>query len=178
MRPRRSLRRSVGFAAGEDLAGPHGGFQRRTSNGIRLRELVEDELAPYRQRTNASIEGPDLPLRPESAHALAIALHELVTNAVKHGALSTADGRVAVWWQVAGELGSARLNLVWQEADGPPVTAPQPQGLGSRLIRDILHHELGGRAELSLAPTGVRCEIEVPLAHVADTPVGSAHKEG
>ena len=171
MRSRYSRRRSFGFAAGDNLAGPEGRFERRKWKGIRLRELMEEELAPYRRATNASIEGPDLPLRREPAQALAIALHELVTNAVKHGALSTADGRVAVWWQVAGELGSARLNLVWQEADGPAVAAPQEQGLGSRLIRNILHHELGGRAELSLPPTGVRCAIEVPLARVADSPV-------
>jgi two-component sensor histidine kinase len=143
----------------------------RNLKGIRLRELVEDELAPYRRNANASIEGPDLPLMPEPAQALAIALHELVTNAVRYGALSTADGRVAVWWQVAGELGSARLNLVWQEADGPAVATPDEQGVGSRLIRSVLHHKLGGKAELRVAPTGVRCEMEVPLARVADSKV-------
>jgi two-component sensor histidine kinase len=134
--------------------------------GARLRDLIEDELAPYRSQTNVCVEGRDLALNLEPAQALALVLHELVTNAVKHGALSTADGGVAVRWQVAGEMGSARLILVWQEAGGPTLVTPKRQGFGTRLIHNMLHHELGGRVELSLPPTGLRCEMEVPLARV------------
>jgi two-component sensor histidine kinase len=86
---------------------------------------------------------------PEPAQALAMVFHELVTNAVKYGALSTMRGRLVVRWQVAGEIGSAHLNLVWQEADGPTVTPPKRTGFGTRLINNVVHHELGrpGRAE-------------------------------
>jgi two-component sensor histidine kinase len=113
-----------------------------------------------------SVEGPELALIPEPAQALAMVLHELVPNAVKYGALSTANGRVVVRWQVAGE----QLNFVWRETDGPTVATPKRQGFGTRLIHNIVHHELGGRVELSLPPPCVRCEIEVPLARVADLP--------
>ena len=117
-----------------------------------------------------SLEGPDLSLLPDPTQALAMVVHELVTNAVKYGALSTASGRVAVRWEVAGEISSAQLNLVWQEAGGPVVaTRPQRKGFGTRLIHNIVVHELGGRVEASLTPTGAHYEIEVPLARVADS---------
>jgi two-component sensor histidine kinase len=107
----------------------------------RLRELIEDELAPYRSETNLCVEGPDLALDREPAQALALVLHELVTNAVKYGALSTANGCVVVRWQVAGE--TSQLSLVWQETGGPTVVAPERRGFGSRLIDSVVHHELG-----------------------------------
>jgi PAS domain S-box-containing protein len=148
------------------LARTHAHFSCSSRRGTRLRELIEHEFAPYRGQTNVCVEGPDLALNPEPAQALALVFHELVTNAVKYGALSTAEGRVAVRWQVAGEMGSAQLNLVWKEAGGPTVVTPKRQGFGTRLIHNILHHELGGRVELSLPPTGLRCEMEVPLARL------------
>ena len=135
--------------------------------GACLSGLIEDELAPYWGQTNVCVEGPDLALNPEPAQALALVFHELATNAVKYGALSAADGRVAVRWQVGGEVGAAQLKLVWEEAGGPTVVTPKRQGFGTRLIQNLLHHELGGRVELSLPPTGARCAIEVPLERVA-----------
>jgi two-component sensor histidine kinase len=144
------------------LARAHTRFNQGNLKGIHLTELVDDELAPYRIDTNVSVEGPDLPLNPQAAQALTMVLHELVTNAVKYGALSTAEGRVVVRWQVAG----TEMNFVWQEMDGPAIVTPRRQGFGTRLIDNIVHHELGGRVELSLPSTGVRCEIEVPLARV------------
>jgi two-component sensor histidine kinase len=152
------------------LARAHARFNESNFRGARLKELMEDELAPYRSRANVSVEGSDLPLNREAAQALAMVLHELVTNAVKYGALSAANGRVVVRWQVAGEISSAQLNLVWREIDGPPIVTPTRRGFGTRLIGDVVRHELGGRVELSLPPTGVRCEIEVPLARVAGMP--------
>ena len=149
------------------LSRAHARSSQSNSTGVRLRELVEGELAPYRTNTNVSMEGPDLPLMPEPAMALTMVCHELVTNAVKHGAFSTAEGRVSVGWQVVGELSSAQLNFVWEETGGPVVVVPSRRGFGTRLIDNIVHHELGGRAERSLLPRGVRCEIEVPLARVA-----------
>jgi PAS domain S-box-containing protein len=149
------------------LVRSHARLSRSNWKSASFRELVEDELAPHRSETNVWMEGPELPLSPESAHALAMVLHELVTNAVKYGALSTTDGRVAVRWEVAGEISSAQLSLIWQESEGPTITTTKQQGFGTRLIHNIVHHELGGRAELSLPPTGARCEIEVPLVRVA-----------
>jgi two-component sensor histidine kinase len=151
------------------LARTYARFSGCSRMGARISELVEEELAPYRNQTNVCVEGPDLALKTEPAQALALVLHELVTNAVKYGALSTADGRVTVQWQVADEIGSPRLNLVWEEAGGPTVVTPKRQGFGTRLIQNILNHELGGWVELSLPPAGVRCEMEVPLGCVNGT---------
>jgi PAS domain S-box-containing protein len=149
------------------LARAQARFNRRNPNAFRLSELVEDEVAPYRSETNVSVEGPGLPLLPEPAQGLAMVLHELVTNAVKYGALSTAGGCVSVRWEVAGEMSAPQLTFVWQEAGGPTVIAPTRQGFGTRLIDTVVRHELGGRVELSLPPTGARCAIEVPLERVA-----------
>jgi two-component sensor histidine kinase len=167
MRSKRSPRSNSEFAAADALGRRNSRLPRKNWCGVRLKQLVEDELAPYRSQTNASVEGPDLPLKREPAQALALALHELVTNAVRHGALSTGRGRVAVRWQAAGEIGSAQLKLVWQECGGPTITSPQRQGFGTDLIHRVLRRRLGGRAELSLHSTGAKCEIEVPLVRVA-----------
>ena len=153
------------------------GQLRQRSRGLivnSLRRLVEDELAAHRTGTNVSVEGADLPLNPQAAQALGMVLHELTANAVKYGALSAAEARVVVRWQVAGEISSAQLNLVWQEVGGPAVVMPMRPGFGTRLINDVVHHELGGRVDLSLPPTGARWEIHVPLARVAARQIESA----
>jgi PAS domain S-box-containing protein len=129
-----------------------------------LRELVEDELAPYQRQTNATVEGPDLVLIPKAAQALGMVFQELATNAVKYGALSTAEGRVAVRWHLTGENHSAQLNVVWQEEGGPTVAAPKREGFGTHLIHLLLRHDLGGQVELSLPPAGARCAFQIPLA--------------
>jgi two-component sensor histidine kinase len=151
------------------LAHAHARVSQSNSAGTWLTELVEDELAPYQSNTNVSVEGSDLPINEQAIQALSMVLHELTTNAVKHGALSTPEGRVTVRWHVAGEISSAPLILIWEESDGPTVAAPTRQGFGTRLIHDVVQQELGGEVELSLLPRGVRCEIEVPLARVAGT---------
>jgi PAS domain S-box-containing protein len=145
------------------MARAHARLSRSSWTGARLRELVEEELAPYRSPKNTSVEGPDLVLLPEAARALGMVVHELATNAVKYGSLSTAEGRLAIRWRLAGQNDAAQLHIVWQESDGPTVAASTQQGFGTRLIRNLLRHELGGRVDLTLAPGGVRCEIEVPL---------------
>jgi two-component sensor histidine kinase len=87
-----------------------------------------------------------------------------------HGALSTADDQIVVRWQIAGEISAAQLSLVWQEVGGPPMRI----GFDTHLINDVVHHELGGRVDLSLPPTGVRWEMHVPLARVAARQMESA----
>jgi PAS domain S-box-containing protein len=148
------------------MARAHERLSRGKGTGLGLRELVEDELAPYRSQTNESVEGPDLLLTPAAAQALGMVFHELATNAAKYGALSSAGGRLSVRWQVTGENGSEKLDLVWQEAGGPTVAAPKQQGFGTRLIRDLVRHELGGQLELTVAPAGARCELAIPLARL------------
>ena len=91
-------------------------------------------------------------------------LHELVTNAVKYGALSKPDARVSVNWS-RRESGS--LKMEWREIGGPMVTTPSQSGYGTTLIRELVAHELGGGVGLEFDPAGVRCTIEIPDKHIA-----------
>lgn len=109
--------------------------------------------------------GPEVMLPPRTAVSLALALHELCTNAVKYGALSNDTGRVEVKWSVVGDT-PERLQLIWQESGGPPVSPPATRGFGSRLIERALAAELEAPVELSFPPDGVRCVIETIFAGV------------
>jgi two-component system, chemotaxis family, CheB/CheR fusion protein len=128
--------------------------------GADLRTLVTDELNPYcaRGTSRADVEGPDLTLKPQSAQLIAMALHELTTNAVKYGALSVPTGRVRVEWSH-----SANENLVlrWIETGGPPVKPPTRQGFGSRVLQKAINAQLRGESRFDWRADGLACEIEV-----------------
>jgi len=134
---------------------------------VGLGALVGKQLAPYASGSNVTIEGEDIMLGPAAIQALAMSLHELVTNAAKYGALSKPDGQVAVSWdnRSNGDA-AASLVLVWQERGGPPVAAKVSSGYGTRLIRDLIPYELGGAVDLAFAPDGVNCRIELPLERI------------
>jgi len=131
-------------------------------HGISLAELVRGELAPYATHSNTEICGSEVILKPEAGQAMAMVLHELATNAAKHGALSTKKGRVSIRWDRWLNGHPARLVLEWREIDGPPVGAPDKPGFGISTIRDLIPYELGGRVDLALALEGVRCRVELP----------------
>ena len=141
-----------------------------------LRALAEQELAPYAGVANvAEIDGPDLSLRIQAAHMLAMALHELATNAAKYGALSTPGGRVLLRWRLERTEGELQVQVLWQEADGPEVAPPQRKGFGRSLMERGVAAGLGGSARLEFAPSGVRYEITFPAArNVAAPEVGAA----
>ena len=129
--------------------------------GASLAEIVRREFAPY-ARGNTEAEGPSVILRAEATQAVATALHELTTNAAKYGALSNRSGRVAVRWRWHQNGSHDRLIIEWQEAGGPPVLAPSHSGYGTSIIRELIPFELGGAVELSFAPEGTRCRLEIP----------------
>jgi two-component sensor histidine kinase len=106
-----------------------------------------------------SIDGPGIFLKPEVGQAMAMVLHELATNAAKHGALSTKNGRVSIRWY-RHLSGHPRSHLVfdWQELGGPPVVA---SSYGTSTIRDLIPYEFGGTVDLVLAPEGVQCRLEL-----------------
>lgn len=133
-----------------------------------LREVVGEAISPFEtdDERRISLEGPEVELSPRVALALSMALHELLTNAAKYGALSNAEGRVWIIWHI-GANGGRRLDLRWQESGGPPAEAPQKKGFGTRLIGTGLAHELGGDVDLRFERTGVVCAFSVPL-EVAD----------
>lgn len=112
-----------------------------------------------------AIGGPDVWLPPKHALALAMALHELCTNAMKYGALSNEHGTVDVVWDLTDGVEAEQLVIRWEEKNGPPVTPPTRRGFGSRLVERGLKHDLGGDVHLGFAPGGVVCSITAPLGH-------------
>lgn len=120
-----------------------------------LGELVERTCAPFLDEGNIACSGPPALVDSEACVPLALALHELATNAVKHGALSAPGGRVTVGWEPAG---ARRVALDWVEAGGPPVYPPKRKGLGTMLL--TAQPELVA-CQLDFAPGGLKCRFEI-----------------
>jgi PAS domain S-box-containing protein len=127
-----------------------------------LATVVARTLEPYAgERAAVTVAvGPAVTLPLAKVQALALVLHELATNAVKHGALSIPEGRARIGWRI--EEG-ARLRLHWEERDGPRVEPPAARGFGTTLIGYVAAGELGGPAELTFAPEGLQAEVTVLL---------------
>lgn len=125
-----------------------------------LRDLVEKITQPYRQDDPGQFEfeGPSVALDPRMATAVGMTLHELCTNAVKFGALSTPSGRVSVAWQLRDNDG---VVLHWAERDGPPVVPPTRRGFGTRLLEQVLARELKGGVSIRYDPAGLQCRLEI-----------------
>lgn len=110
------------------------------------------------------LEGPDTQLSPQTAVSLAMAIHELCTNAIKYGALSNEDGTVQVRWTTEADADEAKaITIIWTESGGPSVTPPAHRGFGTRLIQRGLSAELSSKAVLEFRPEGLRCTIEARL---------------
>ncbi len=131
-----------------------------------LHDIAEQELAPYMREGDERvvIDGPRVNLPSRYAINFGLVLHELVTNAVKYGALSTPTGRLQLTWEVVpAEDGPSQLRVQWKETGGPPVQPPKRQGFGSRLIRRSVEGELDGTIVLNFDQAGVSYDISVPL---------------
>jgi len=145
------------------LSGAHNLLTEENWGGASLERVVGDAIEHLAGESGRfDVEGEPLRLAPRAALALAMALHELGTNATKYGALSVDGGRVSIGWTQKGD----RFHLVWRESGGPPVEAPGRRGFGSRLIERGLAADLGGAATLSFDPAGLRCDIEGSLAAI------------
>ena len=134
-----------------------------------IREVVSSAVAAYSDEGRFEIEGVNIRLKPGAALAISMALHELVTNAVKYGALSNEEGRVSVrWWSApdGGQSESGHFYLSWMETGGPPVQTPKRRGFGSRLIEEGLAHDLGGRVRLEFSQTGLTFDLDALLSEV------------
>jgi two-component sensor histidine kinase len=142
------------------LSHAHNQLAERRWKDADLRALALQILAPYRADHRVRLEGESVMVTAQAAVTLCMVLHELATNAVKYGALSTPRGRLAVNWRTT-EVGW--LDLAWREEGGPEVAPPQQRGFGTRFIEGAVAGELGGRIVLDFAPAGVRCRIEAPL---------------
>jgi len=142
------------------LAAAHDLLMQEGWESARLADTVERTLAPHRGAGGrVFVDGDDAALSPRLALAVSLSLHELATNALKYGALSVPEGRVAVRWTTTG----GRLRLTWREEGGPPVAVPQRKGFGSTLIERLLKSDAGGEARIEFRPDGVVCIIEAPL---------------
>jgi two-component system CheB/CheR fusion protein len=134
--------------------------------GVRLQALIHAQLDPYCPLGSGrvAIAGADPALEPGSALPLGLALHELSTNAARHGALSSPSGRLEIGAEVVGDGGRRRFLLTWREQGGPRVDRTAKPGFGRTLIEHGLAYQLKGNIKLELKAAGVRCTIEVPLA--------------
>jgi PAS domain S-box-containing protein len=146
----------------QSMANAHGLLSRSHWQGVSLNELVSNELAPCVRAGGASVGGPDILVAAQAAQPIAIVLHELVTNALKYGALSAQHGHITVHWCCQQNDNTEALLIEWVETGGPSVIAPTETGYGTRCIRSLIPYELGGAVDLVFDPTGVRCRIEVP----------------
>ena len=170
---RRSADPQVGYEAFLDrltaLSRAHDVLTRQQWEGADLGEIVQGAVLLFAgaEADRFSISGPPVWLAPHQALALAMALHELATNAAKYGALSNLEGRVRLAWSVTGAGAERRLVLEWREAQGPTVTIPRRKGFGSRLLERGLARELGGRVQMDFRPHGLVCTIEAPLLEPA-----------
>jgi|SRR5579862_245544 len=120
---------------------------------VRLKDLLSLEFG-NNVDTQFYATGPDIDVSPDAARKLGLVFHELITNAMKHGALSNRHGRVTVAWRAEGTL----VHLVWQEEDGPPVLPPQRQGFGSVVVTQSLK-SLGGDIVFGFDAAGLRCNM-------------------
>lgn len=132
---------------------------------VALREILRGQLEPYLLDglDRARLEGPPVSLPPRAALALGLVVHELVTNAVKHGALSVAGGRVEVAWRLDEKAERPRVTLVWKEMGGPPVRSPERRGFGSDLIEREVAMDLRGKTTLEYLPNGLLVTLAFPL---------------
>ncbi len=129
--------------------------------GAELGGLVREELGGFMVRDGSRIaaNGPMVRLRPAAAQTIALAVHELATNALKYGALSTVNGSLTVSWR---EIGGT-LQLDWRESAGPRVSVPTRRGFGTRSVIASVETQLGGRVDFDWRPEGLVCRLLVPL---------------
>jgi two-component sensor histidine kinase len=131
--------------------------------GADLRRIVQDELAPHSadEAMRVSADGPPLTLPPQVAQSLAMIVHELATNAARHGAIGQPQGRIDLrWWGAPGD----RLLLRWTESGCVGVQPPSRKGFGIGIIEGTVRQQLGGTLEMDWRQDGLRCEIELPLS--------------
>lgn len=132
---------------------------------VSLQEVLIEETKPYttRDHMNIVMDGPDIRLAPAAALAMGMAIHELATNALKDGALSTPEGVVSIVWRFEHSENDQELVLEWTEANGPRVQPPLKRGFGMTLIERGFAHELSGRATVHFAVAGVQATLRAPI---------------
>jgi two-component sensor histidine kinase len=134
----------------------------RTPEGVPLDALIAGQTRPFCAPERVRASGPSLLLTAAAVRYLGMALHELCTNATKHGALSTEHGHVEFRWRVQGD----RVGFLWRERGGPPVAEPVTSGLGRNVLSRLVPQALDGDARLEFAPMGLEWRLDAPLGAV------------
>ena len=143
-----------------------------------MRALVQSQFEAFIDPASGrvSTEGPDVRLTAQAGSSLAIALHELATNAAKYGALANADGRVAIRWQDEQNDATRSFRLVWQESGGPPMAQPQRRGFGTKVLGRLTAGALEGEAMLEYRAEGLLWLFVAPwdrVVEATDQPVAA-----
>lgn len=152
------------------LSNTHNLLSEESWEGADLKSIIDIVLQPSNlDKDRLIVAGPSVRLKPGAALAFAMALHELVTNATKYGALSNRDGRVEIDWELSRNTDNERLKFVWSESGGPPTKPPERKGFGTRLIERALAFELGdSNSSMRFEPTGLVCEIDAELSEITN----------
>lgn len=149
------------------LARVQAALARSPASGVNLALLIADTLMATgaRERRDFTLAGPDVFLKGKRAETLGLAFHELATNAVKFGALSRREGRIAVEWRTNPKAKPLPLlEIAWVERDGSaPTIAPGHRGFGTELLDQTMAYEINAQVERHFTPTGFRCRIRLPL---------------
>jgi PAS domain S-box-containing protein len=146
-------------------------------SGADLQRLVSEEVDAYESADRIELEGGSVSLRPEATQAVSLALHELATNAAKHGALAGEHGRLRVSWATQGDT----LRIDWEERDGPPIAAPpRHSGFGTMLLQQVVEGQLRGTVRWDWRAEGLACRLALPadtwqVSGVSDMPPTPQH---
>lgn len=152
------------------LSRAHDHLTRERWEPVDLHTIVAKAVEPYCRLNpeTLGIRGEPFKVSAQSSLTLAMIFHELASNAAKFGALSTAEGRLAISWAVANGVRPPTLVIKWQETGGPPVTEPARLGFGSRLLQHGVSRQFRGSTRLDYDPSGLRCTMEIPLPSTPD----------
>ncbi|MDP2375741.1 MAG: response regulator [Reyranella sp.] len=153
------------------LAATHNLLSATRWEGADLCKIVDEEMAPYHasHRRRVVTEGPAVVLLPATAQAVALAVHELATNAAKYGALSTDAGTLQLAWSI----GPDAVTLTWSETGGPATTEPKALGFGLTIVRSSIEEQFRGGVVYEWRPEGLHCTLSIPSAQIA-VPVPAA----
>jgi two-component sensor histidine kinase len=147
------------------LAKTHAVITEQLHQSISFQQLLTQELGPYTddQGLRIRLSGPKVELPSQIAVPLGMAVHELTTNAVRHGALAKDEGRIEVDWDLIDRDGERALLCEWSEFAGPRVTPPSRDGFGSMLLKRVLSQQIRADVKVDFAPEGLRLRMAVPL---------------
>ena len=158
----------------QSLARTHSLLAESKWDGVMLARLIHDELSPFETDEDAppgkqrfTVRGPDIILKPAAAQAFALILHEMLTNAVKYGALTASNGRVQISWSCTTGP-EDKLFFTWQELDGPPTKEPERAGFGWTVIRSSVEEQMRGTLLTKWTETGLSMTIEIPMDEVSE----------